>query len=587
MIQLPSTVSKFVWHYVKQRKLVLLGFIFVALFWSFELSFSPYLLGKMIDIVTNVTDKQSAISLLVLPASLYASMSVLLNIVFRFYNYLTLSFYPKLKADITNDMFDYLLGHSYGFFQDNFSGKLTKKISDMATNVEQLIQIPNEWFYPRLLSLIFASITLYVVVTPIFSVILFLWGLSFVGLTYVSSKTSETYARTLSDKETSINGILQDSISNAFSVKLFTAENLEKQRLSIATDDMVVADQKLQWQNIKIYFIQSLGVTVLISSMLWALIFGYQQGSVTAGDFALVLSLSINFIMGVFNVGQELLRFTKIVGSSKESLSFIREPHQITDSEKATKLVVNSCELIFSNVSFSYQKEMPFFKDFNLKITEQERVGLIGFSGGGKTTLTRLLLRLIEPISGELKINGVNINAFSKQSLRENIGIIPQETELFHRSILDNLRFAKPDANEAQIISAAKAARCHDFIMSLPQGYQSIVGEKGVKLSGGQRQRLAIARAFLKDAPILILDEATSALDSVTEHEIQESLHEVMQGRTCLVIAHRLSTLKDMSRIIVLDNGCLIEEGSPQTLLNNENSTFRRLWAMQSNSFIL
>jgi len=221
-----------------------------------------------------------------------------------------------------------------------------------------------------------------------------------------------------------------------------------------------------------------------------------------------------------------------------------------------------------------------------MEIASGEKVGLIGYSGGGKSTFISLLLRLVEPQSGHVIIDNQDISQVQYESLREQIATIPQDTTLFHRSILDNIKFAKSSASDDDIIAAAKRAKCHDFIMELPEKYNTLVGERGVRLSGGQRQRISIARAFLKDAPILVLDEATSALDTITEKLIHESLDDVMRGRTSLVIAHRLSTLQSMDKIVVFDNGNIVEQGSPSRLLNDHKSHFHKLWKMQSDGFI-
>jgi ATP-binding cassette, subfamily B, bacterial len=249
-------------------------------------------------------------------------------------------------------------------------------------------------------------------------------------------------------------------------------------------------------------------------------------------------------------------------------------------------LCVTEGAIVFNQVSFAYQDQNAIFKDLTLRIKPGEKVGLVGYSGAGKSTFIKLILRLLALNSGEICIDGQAVHTVTQASLRQQIATIPQEPELFHQTIFENILFAKPEASKQAVIEAAKHARCHDFIMALPEQYDALVGERGVKLSGGQKQRIAIARAFLKNAPILLLDEATSSLDSVTEREIHLALHDVMQGKTTLVIAHRLATLQDMDRILVFDDGQIKEDGTLSELLVNKTGIFHRLWQMQSDGFI-
>jgi ATP-binding cassette subfamily B protein len=257
------------------------------------------------------------------------------------------------------------------------------------------------------------------------------------------------------------------------------------------------------------------------------------------------------------------------------------------DVRDATLLNVPRGEIVFDKVSFQYNKEQSLFDGLDITIEPGEKVGLVGYSGGGKSTFIKLILRLMDTQSGQILIDAQNIKSVTKASLRQQIGVIPQDPTLFHRSIMENIRFARPDASDEEVIEASKKSRCHEFIMELPEQYQALVGERGVKLSGGQRQRIAIARAFLKNAPILLLDEATSSLDSITERCIQESLHEIMKDKTTLVIAHRLSTLQNMDRIVVFAQGKIVQDGSAEQLLKNPEGDFYKLWQMQAEGFIL
>jgi len=585
--KLPDKLLPFVWFYLKNKKWYLAGFVLIALVWAIEMSLSPYLLKVIIDRVVNYShDKTHIESAIFIPAALYALMTIIINLNFRLYDYINLQLFPYLKSTIDRDMFEYLMQHSYAFFQNNFAGNLTKKMSDMAENVEPLISIPNEWFYPRLFALLIACTTLFFVVRPLFGIILFLWAISFIFVSYFTARKSQTYAREFSEAASIMSGTMSDSVSNNMSIKLFANVPHEITHLQKDIDHLMRLDKRWRWYDLKINFIQGIGLTVLIIAMLAALIYGSMHNMVSPGDFALVLMLSIAFMWSVNDIGKQMQRFAKVVGTCNQALSFIRIAHEITDVPNAPALVVNRGEIKFDKVTFKYNNNKSLFKNLNTTLRPGEKVGLVGYSGGGKSSFIKLILRLMDVQSGNILIDNQNIKSITEESLRKQIATIPQEPELFHRTIMENIRFAKPDASDDEVIAAAKRAHCHEFVMELPEQYHSLVGERGVKLSGGQKQRIAIARAFLKNAPILLLDEATSSLDSITERFIQEGLHAVMANKTTIVIAHRLSTLKDMDRILVFVDGDIIEDGSLNSLLENKDSHFYKLWQMQAQGFI-
>lgn len=508
------------------------------------------------------------------------------NLTFRLYDYINLKLYPELKATVTKDMFSYLIQHSHGFFQNHFTGSLSRKIFDMGSYIDQIISIINEWFYPRLLSMLIASATLYIVVSPIFGIVLFIWSILFVLISYVAAVKTEKLARINSECAAKMSGTLTDSVSNITSTKLFANAQREIDHLNKDINQLVESDVRLQFVQMVFNFIQGITVTVLITAMLFLLIYGSIHGWVSAGDFAMVIMLSTNFISNLFDIGQQMLKFSKVVGICNQALTFMHIPHDIVDSPHAKPINITQGKISFRNVCFKYENTTPLFDNLSITIKPGERVGLVGYSGGGKSSFIKLILRLIDSQSGEILIDNQNIKDVTQQSLRNQIATIPQEPELFHRTIMENIRFAKPDAGDDEVINAAKNAGCHEFIIELPEQYQSLVGERGIKLSGGQKQRIAIARAFLKNAPVLILDEATSSLDSITEQHIKNSLHKVMQGKTTIVIAHRLSTLKDMTRILVFVKGKIVEDGSLEELLKNSNGHFYKLWQMQAEGFI-
>lgn len=582
-----DTLSKFIWHYMKSRKIFIAGMIFVGVAWCTEMVTKPYLLKSIIDTAnTGANVIANPMHTVGFFCVIYVIMTAVGVCVTNFYMFLSLKLYPKLSADIVKDMYLYLINHSFSFFQSNFTGGLTKKIFDMSSNVERLIRIANEQFFIGALRLTVSALILFYVVHPAFSAVLVLWALVFIYLTYVLSLKSQEYSRELSEADVGVGSVLSDSITNIVSIKLFSGIDSEMKQVDHKLDAYIKGNQKLQLYTMQINVFQGVGVIILIGLMLALLMHYRTLGKISIGDFALVIMLTTTLVEGVYMIGRQLVEFSKVVGVCNQALSIMRAPHEIVDVPNAKDLIVTDGQIQFNDVKFSYSKKKPVFNKLNLLIHPCEKIGLVGLSGGGKSTLVKLLLRLYDLQEGNISIDGQDIKQIKKDTLHNSIAAIPQEPELFHRTVLENIRFARPGASDEQVYQAAKKAHCDEFINELPERYQSLVGERGIKLSGGQRQRIAIARAVLKNAPILVLDEATSALDSLTEKHIQEALDEAMQGKTVIVIAHRLSTLKSMNRILVFENGCIVEDGSPKELLKNTDGKFSMFWKMQSEGFI-
>jgi ATP-binding cassette, subfamily B, bacterial len=322
-------------------------------------------------------------------------------------------------------------------------------------------------------------------------------------------------------------------------------------------------------------------ITAMLSAGLlgWAL-WLWNQGRATSGDIVLVSSLGFTILHGTRDLAVALVDVTQHVARLAEAVQTLLEPHGMPDRDDASELIAQGGRVDFENVTFAYPHRKPILDHFDLHITAGQRVGLIGKSGAGKTTVLALLQRFYELQGGAIQIDGEDIAAVTQDSLRHTIALVPQDISLLHRSIYENIAYGRPDASREDVIAAAREARCADFIEAMPEGYETIVGDRGVKLSGGQRQRIAIARAILKNAPILLLDEATSALDSASEEAIQQALDRLMVGRTVIAIAHRLSTLQNFDRIIVMSSGKVIDDGSPEEL-RNRPGLYRDLLAKQ------
>jgi len=324
------------------------------------------------------------------------------------------------------------------------------------------------------------------------------------------------------------------------------------------------------------------------SGMLFACIAGWQNGLITIGEMSTIMGLTFSFTGTAWYLSFGIIHLSESYGYLNDSLTTLIKPHGVTDREDAKPLTIKDATIEFDKVHFDYGADAegrPVFEDLNLTIPVGQRVGLIGPSGAGKSSFVNLIQRFFDVKSGAIRIDGQDISEVTQESLRKHIAVIPQDTALFHRTIMENIRYGRLDASDEDVIEAARRAHAIDFINELPQGFDTLVGERGVKLSGGQRQRIAIARAILKNAPILILDEATSALDSESEKLLQASLEELMRGKTVIAVAHRLSTINTMDRLLVMDQEKIVEDGTHDELLKI-NGTYARLWGMQSGGFL-
>ena len=306
-----------------------------------------------------------------------------------------------------------------------------------------------------------------------------------------------------------------------------------------------------------------------------------QNNEITTGDFVFVYAMVFQLAEALWHLMQEFQEFSVKMGDFTSSLALFKAYKSEYDANSTTDFNINEPSIEFKNIKFNYDSGKAVFNNFNFKIKAGEKVGIVGYTGAGKTTLVNILLKIFTPQSGEVIINNQNISGINNDILRRQIGLIPQDITLFHRNLMENIRYGRINATDEEVIKASKQANAHEFISNMQEGYNTLVGERGVKLSGGQRQRIAIARAILKNAPILILDEATSSLDSITEAYIQESISNAITGKTVLAIAHRLSTLKDMDRIVVIDNGEIVAEGNHDTLLMDSNGLYYKIWHTQ------
>jgi ATP-binding cassette subfamily B protein len=556
----------------------------MAIIWGLLLSLQPYYLKEMINAV-NAGFAHSFLNVdIATPAILYVLTAVAFNVSYRIFYWFQLQYAPLLRYRISHTLTEHLFAHAYTFYQNHLGGGLGNRVTECAARIPNMIII----FIKRIFGSIMAlGIALYTIqtVSPKFAVGFFIWIVIFLGCSWFFGGKAVNYTTKAAESSSKIVGLIVDGFSNILNVKLFNGFKHEIHAQQEHQKEHLEHYRSREWFILKIEAFQGLTFTIFQGVCIWWLVEGAMEGSITAGDFALVITLNVNMVETFWQLTQDFRVFTEDYGYVEEALKIITVPHAIVDVENAPPLTATKGTIDICYMTFSYKGTAPLFKDISIHIPAGQKVGMVGFSGSGKTTFVNLILRLFEIQKGAILIDGQNIQTISQSSLHHSISFIPQEPTLFHRSLRENILYGRPDATEKELIAASKQAHCHEFISMNEQGYDALVGERGLKLSGGQRQRIAIARAILKNAPILILDEATSALDSVTEKKIQDSLNGLMKGKTTLVIAHRLSTLLTMDRILVFDKGCLIEDGTHEELLAAKGH-YAKLWEMQAGGFI-
>lgn len=581
-----STISltHFLLGALKSYKRYIFFLAVIALYWALNNTVMPYVLKLIIDAVVDYDRNRIIVWQAVQPyVLLYIGLWVGIAIDMRLLDWVKLMFFPSLRQDLMNKMFDYLTQHSYRYFQNNFAGSLSNKIGDMHSGVIAILTTLDDAF-AQFLGLVVA-VTMLLLVYPVFAFILLGWVISFLLISYYFFKPIQILSHAFSSTRTYVFGQWVDSISNITNLRLFARNTYESQRIKKAVAEAVDQDRAMEWMIIKMRIFWDMSIIVLIGINLLVLVNMYSKNQVSVGDFSFIISLSITMFFNVWYLASQFVTFAEEIGKCKQALSIMEAPHEVVDRANAKPLIVTEGQIQFTDVTFFYHEHASLFKNKNVVIPARQKVGLVGFSGSGKSTFVNLILRLFDVESGVICIDGQNIAEVTQDSLREQIAMIPQDTTLFHRTLLENIRYGRIDASDAEVIDVSKRAHCHEFINQLKDGYQSLVGERGIKLSGGQRQRIAIARAMLKNAPILILDEATSALDSVTEKYIQDGLEELMKNKTTIVIAHRLSTLSKMDRILVFDKGSIIEDGTHESLIK-AGGHYARMWQMQAGGFL-
>jgi ATP-binding cassette subfamily B protein len=496
--------------------------------------------------------------------------------------------HDRVVKRLYDDCFKYLAHQDYGFFANRFSGSIVTQASRFAKSYTFFNDVVFFSLLPQIFSaLIIIGVMLYYSL-PLGGVVLVLWLLS----NWLVAKFAIQrlpLRRAAVAKESEQVGELADVITNAVTAKTFAAEEREISRYQVFNYARAGLFLRSWRRAVRNAWIVEVVCGLMQMSVFIGGILAVQHGTISIATFLLFQVYAFKMIDNVSRSVFMARQLEAVSGDAQEMTELLEQLPLVQDKPFAEKSTIKQGAIGFGNVNFQYadanQRE-DLFDNFSLEIKAGEKVGLVGPSGGGKTTITRLLLRFMDIQGGSIKIDGQAIRDIKQQDLRRAIAYVPQDPSLFHRSIKENIRYGKPGAGDEEVIAVAKKASAHDFIKDLPQGYDTMVGERGVKLSGGQRQRVAIARAMLTNAPILILDEATSALDSESEKLIQKALWELMKDKTAVVIAHRLSTIRHLDRIVVLDEGRIIEQGTHQALLK-QKGLYAKLWSHQSGGFII
>ncbi|MBS1174970.1 MAG: putative multidrug export ATP-binding/permease protein [Burkholderiaceae bacterium] len=569
------------------------GWIFLLMFLTAGIgAFEAYLfqmMGQLVDWLTHLSpaqlwaEKRSAI-VLMLAAVAISPLWVFFSSAVKFQT-LQGNFPMRLRWNFHRLM----LNQSLGFYQDEFAGRVSAKVMQTALAVRDTVHI----FADMLVYVLVYFLTMGAILIGFdgWLVLPFIaWMALFIGAMKFFVPRLRTTAERQADARSLMSGRVTDAYSNIATVKLFSHGRRESDYARSAMREFmgtVHAQMRLVTQlettNHAINMLL-IGSTAALGLWLW------QQGEIGVGALAAATAMTLRLNGLSHWIMWETAQLFENIGTVQDGMNTLSKPHTVLDVPNAPDLNITQGEITFNDVVFHYTPEKPLLEHLNLTIHAGEKIGLVGRSGAGKSTIVNLLLRFYDLNSGQILIDGQDIRAVTQNSLRAKIGMVTQDTSLLHRSVRENITYGKPDADEAQMIQAAQRAQAHEFISTLSDakgrtGYNAHVGERGVKLSGGQRQRIAIARVMLKDAPILLLDEATSALDSEVESVIQESLYELMQGKTVIAIAHRLSTIAAMDRLIVLDEGHIIEQGTHAELLD-KNGLYARLWAHQSGGFL-
>jgi len=573
------------WQNVARYKPVFIFLLITIIAASILDSIIPVYVKNFFNILAGEAEKNLVLGSLMSVILIIAILNLARWALYRIFHFMMNFFELKVMTDLYNFCFVRIHKHSYVYFSNTFTGSVVKKVKGFVNAFENLCD-------QLLYDIVPALINVIVIVLVLANINIFL-GLGmlagifvFVAINFIFVKYKLKFDMAKTEAETVASGVLADTVTNNINIKLFNGYEFENKNFFEKTERLRKLKKKTWDIHMLFITVQSFLLIVLEIGMYLLAVNLWNKNMVSVGDFVLIQAYIIMVFNIVWNFGRILRKVYESLSDAEEMTVILETPYDVVDVDKAKELKVNDGEIDFNNVYFAYEKDGNVVENFSLKIKAKQTVAIVGSSGAGKTTLTKLLLRFFDIQKGEILIDGQNISKVTQASLRQNVSLVPQDPILFHRSLMENIRYGKPEATDEEVFRAAKIAHCDEFISKLNLGYNTFVGERGIKLSGGERQRVAIARAILKNAPMLILDEATSSLDSESEKFIQDSLDELIKDKTVIIIAHRLSTVKKVDRIVIIDNKKIVEDGTHINLIKLKRGIYNRLWNIQVGGFI-
>jgi len=582
------TIKQIFKEYLKglwpQRRLYFLTIVFFAIGDIISV-IVPYFYKDFFNILNTESGKAELVSSLVHIIIIIALLNLADWLFTRIAFFTLLPSEAKTEAKLKQNSFNYLIRHSHNFFTNNFTGSLVQKINRQARAFDRLSDTLVFNIAPLLITVVGAVIITFFT-SPFLSLVILIWVTLYFIFSLSFYRWRMKYDIELAAVDSETTGLLSDNISNSQTISMFNSFKKETESFKQATIKQAKMIVKT-WNYAGVYeTIQQFLVCVVEFVIFYYAIKYWSVDKLTVGGIVMVQIYVISLMKQIWSINMILRNIFESLADSRQMTEILATPYEVQNIPNAKDIKVDKGEIEFKNVSFTFNEIKDVLNNINCQIKAGEKIALVGASGAGKTTFVRLILRLYNLTSGQILIDGQDTSHATQESLRENISLVPQDPILFHRTLMENIRYGKPEATDEEVIEAAKLAHCAEFIESLPLKYETFVGERGIKLSGGERQRIAIARAILKNAPILILDEATSSLDSHSESLIQKALNNLMERCTTIAIAHRLSTIKKMDRIIVMEGGQIIEDGTHEELANKNSGLYKDLWELQAGGFI-
>ena len=558
-------------------KKLIFGMVFSTFVVAIDANLRPYVIKLLID-------QSSAfnINTFVLLGVIYVVSQICSVIASGLFDWCGTLYHTHYRESVAHSYLKKLSNYSYKFFQETQSGTITSRITDAFNSIPVVVFFTIQMFIQFILLTAISTFIL-IKISYTLALLVFVWIFVFIVLTKIHIVHSRKLNKEYVQSRTKIFGFLSDYFTNILSVWFFTNKQTEYKNLNDITKQYVGYGVKFGIFLRNYYFSYGIIVSFYMSGILCVLGYLSLKKAITPGDFALVFLINYKIAEKLLEISYRLVEFIQTFTIASNAIELLSKEEEI-DSGYGV-LENKTGDIVFDNITFGYEKTKILFQNLSLTIKNKQNIGIVGYSGSGKSTLTNLILRLYSIQNGKILINGNDINDISKESLYQNIGLIPQEPTLFNRTIFENIAYGIKNASLEQVIDAAKQAEAHTFISNLPDGYNTLVGERGMKLSGGQRQRMVIARTILKNAPILVMDEATSSLDAITENAIRDFLINFAKAKTSIVIAHRISTLLNMDRILVLDNGKIAEDGTHSELIA-KNGLYTKMWFANSNGFL-